>query len=130
MGEMIESFTIIVVLGFSVWWNLNQRREAHLTNLDWIVSALRLRRDILETKGDERRAEDVAAIADALSSGAGVISLKIAISDAQKREVERAAMTASNDNWLSPLGVIQGTPAYASSKAALYWLGRKMRSER
>ncbi|MBS0504197.1 MAG: hypothetical protein JSS55_10435 [Proteobacteria bacterium] len=102
---------------------MNQRHEIRL---DWLVYALRLYRDLLEESGKDRKAEEIAAVADDLSFGVGILAQNIRIESGRAAEIERAAITATHADLLVPLGLSDHSREWSGTREALFWLAQKM----
>ena len=120
----------VILLGFSVFWFLSHQRQSRLSLIEWVVGASRQTQDQLERLGRKAEAETFARIADALSSGCGLIAHKVPLDSSTKREIERATMKASGDDYLNRIGVIEGAANHLPTKNALYWLGAKVGTKR
>ena len=126
---MIEISTAVVVLGFAAWLILQQRSDSRLCQIQWVIDASRLRRSLAEFHGDEKEAERITELASDLNLGLAIVMRKMPIEGGRQKEVHRAAMTASGDDWLRALGVSNYSSNYMPAKAALYWLAGKFSSK-
>ena len=104
------------------------RSLLHSSHIGWIVTALTLRGQFHEAKGNDRKAQDYETLAELLSNGLRLVSWDQKGDPALRLEVVQATMTATGGYWLASLGVTDHSANYLPSMAALRWLGSKMKT--
>ena len=97
-----------------------------MSHIDWVVGATQCRRDYLETMERSVEAEKATELANALSTGCGVVTLNLKVSAVTKQAVIAATMEASADSYLNLIGVTSGASNHLPTKHALFWLAKKM----
>ena len=104
------------------------RRLLHSSHIGWVITALELRGQFHEAKGNDCKAREYAMLAESLASGLRLISWDQKGDPALRREIEQATMTATGGYWLESLGINDHSANYLPSIAALRWLGSKMQT--
>jgi hypothetical protein len=122
---MIEVSTAVVIIVALGWFILQQRHQTRVAHATWVADATYLYRNALEWVGRESEAEEATELADALILGLGIVVHKLPRSDISGKKIERAALKASGEQWLSKLGVGSHSTNHQSARGALFWLAGK-----
>jgi hypothetical protein len=127
---MFEASTVVALIAFAAWYFWNQRQEEHFRQIDWVVDAARLHRNLLEERGADLEAERLSERAMSLSVGVAVLRQKLPRHGSSNHEIAMAAKELSGDDWLGRFGVSPYSANYMPSKNALYWIAGKFEGNR
>lgn len=122
---MIESSVAVVLLGFGFFYFRSADTKSKYSHIQWVVIAIRSKRDTLEAKGRIGEANKLSELADELSQGVGRIFHKISRDSDSNKRTALAIMTINREDFLGKLGLYSESGAFLPTRNALYWLVNK-----
>ena len=122
---MIEISTAVVLFAFGFFYFRSASSQSKLSHLQWVVISIRTKRDAFEAGGRFNEAITLTELADALSSAAGRLALKVPNDAESSRRASQAIMTVNREDFLEKLGLFSGSLAFLPTRSALYWLADK-----